>query len=61
MTIQTLKFNANHKKVNPYLLFNKQKLNKNHEFTRHFYQLQTFLCSYIQNILINITFINQYI
>ena len=56
-----LKINTNHKKVNPYLLFNKQKFNKNHEFIRLLNQLQTFLCSYIQNILINITVICQYI
>ena len=44
--------------TNPYLL---EKLNKNHihELIKHLNQLQNFLCSYIQNILINISVLNQ--
>ena len=54
-------FFTNHKKViltNPYLL---EKLNKNHELIKHLNQLQKLLCSYIQNILIDISVIRQYI
>ena len=42
--------------TNPYLL---EKLNKNHELIKDLNQLQKFLCSYIQNILINISILNQ--
>ena len=42
--------------TNPYLL---EKLNKNHELIKHLNKLQKFLCPYIQNILINISVLNQ--